>query len=276
MGLVKITAIMGKLSHACISIILGGNSTTNIYWERGRDKKLALLSLPAAGFTFIITAYTIAFCLIQLFNFNFLSYPAGLNPSPIEAVPLYISGGPLEIFRAPTGPFLWEHAITYAITSVAFLWCFAIIGMWPFNKLKLKQPIFGGLVTATCLMLGIITFNIAIHQLKIEPFLFLSYAIGLIFGVLITMTIFQTWPGSKFEPVIGGFINVGFSLVIGAIGYYIVKTFCVWHFGESMLYPDNLFAINTMMLGLLFPMWAAYGDLLEFWPLPPLSKPDDE
>ncbi len=234
------------------------------------------LSLPAAGFSFIITAYTIAFLLIQLFNFNVLSYPAGVNPSPIDAVPLYLDGGPLAMFRAAGGPFLWEHAITYAITSVAFLWCFAILGMWPFSKFKLEQPMFGGAVTLTCLVFGAVTFNIAIYQMNLEPLLFMSYAIAVIFGVLITLTIFQTWPGNQLQSVAGGFLNLVFSIVIGILGYILVKNFCMWHFGEAMVYPDNLFAINTMMLGLLFPMWAAYGDLLDFWPLPPLEEVDGE
>ncbi|MCK9216691.1 MAG: hypothetical protein M0P77_02040 [Firmicutes bacterium] len=227
------------------------------------------LSLPAAGFTFIVTAYTISFCLMQLFNFNELSYPAGIKPSPIGSVPLYVEGGPLSVFFAPSGPFLWEHAITYAITSVVFLWCFAILGMWPFNKFNLKQPAFGIAITVTCLILGAITFNIAVNMMNIEPLLFMSYAISIIFGVLITLTIFQTWPGNKLDnPLIGGFVNLGFSIVIGVIGYLIVRSFCYWHFGETMTYPDGLFALDTMMLGLLFPMWAAYGDLLDFWPLP--------
>ena len=230
------------------------------------------LSLPASGFIFIIAAYTIAFCLIQLFNFNLVSYPAGINPSPVDPVPLYGAGGPLEIFTAPAGPFIWEHAITYAITSVSFLWCFTILGMWPFNKFKLSQPVFGIVVTITCLVLGAITFNIAIHQLKIEPLTFMSYAIALIFGALLTLNIVQTWPGRTLEnPLTGGFVNLIFSLIAGIVAYIGIRAFCVWHFGETMVYPDSLNAINTMMLGLLFPMWAAYGDLFEFWPLPPLD-----
>ena len=234
------------------------------------------LSLPAAGFTFIATAYTISFCLIQLFNFDMLSYPTGVNPSPIGAVPLYAAEGPLSIFFAPSGPFLWEHAITYAICSVVFLWCFAILGMWPFSKFKLEQPVMGLSVTITCLILGYITFNIGVHQMKIEPLLFMSYAISIIFGVLIVLTIFQTWPGNKLSPLTGGFVNLAFSVAIGIGGYMIVSAFCNWHFAETMVYPDGVFALDTMMLGLLFPMWAAYGDLIDFWPLPPPSPPEEE
>lgn len=63
------------------------------------------LSSPASGFLFIIAAYTIAFCLVQLFDFSLVSYPAGVIPSPVEAVPLYAEGGPLAAFTSPRGPF---------------------------------------------------------------------------------------------------------------------------------------------------------------------------
>lgn len=227
------------------------------------------LSLPAGGFLFIIAAYIIALCLIQLFNFSELSYPAGVNPSPVETVSFYKTGGPFSNFVAPSGPFLWEHAITYSICAVAFLWSFVLLRMWPFSKLNIQQPFFGVIVTITCLILGYIVFIIAIYKLKIEPLTFMSYAISLIFGVLIIMAIFQMWPGNILGPVAGGFINIALCVGIGVIGYYGIRAFCVWHFGETMMYPDDLFAINTMMLGLLFPMWAAYGDLFDFWPLPP-------
>ena len=233
------------------------------------------LSPPAAGFTYIITSYTIAFCLIQLFDFSLVSYPLGVYPSPIDPVPLYAVGGPLEIFFAPTGPFPWEHGITYTLCSLVFLWVFAIMGMWPFSNFKLEQPVFGVAVTVSCLVLGYIAFNIGVYQLHIEPLHLMSYAIGAIFGILITLTIFQTWPGRTMKGLAGGIFNLALSLVLGAVGYIIVQAFCMWHFGETMVYPDGLNAINTMMLGLLFPIWAAYGDLFEFWPLPPLAPPDD-
>ena len=47
----------------------------------------------------------------------------------------------------------------------------------------------------------------------------------------------------------------------------------MWHFGDNGL-SRWLNAINTMMLGLLFH--PAYGDLFEFWPLPPLAPSDED
>lgn len=135
----------------------------------------------------------------------------------------------------------------------------------------MEQPLFGLAVTITCLILGYISFKIGVYQLHIEPSHLMSYAIAVIFGVLITLTIFQTWPGRNMEGLTGGFVNLIFSIVLGAVGYVIVRAFCQWHFAADFLLPDSLNAINTMMLGLLFPMWAAYGDLFDFWPLPPLS-----
>jgi hypothetical protein len=234
------------------------------------------LSLPAGGFLFIIAAYVIGLLLIQLFNFSVLSYPTGLNPSPIGAVPFYQEGGPFANFIAPFGPFLWEHAITYSICAVAFLWCFAMLSMWPFSKLKIQQPLFGAIVTIVCLILGYIAFIIAVDLLKIEPLTFMCYAISLVFGILLIMTIFQMWPGRALGPVAGGFVNLALSVVLAIIGYYGIRAFCLWHFGEAMMYPDDLFAINTMMLGLLFPMWAVYGDLFNFWPLPPLPQSEEK
>ena len=44
--------------------------------------------------------------------------------------------------------------------------------------------------------------------------------------------------------------------------------FCKWHFGEEMTYPNDIFAMATLMLGMIFPMWSCYSDLFDFWPLP--------
>jgi hypothetical protein len=234
------------------------------------------LSLPAAGFLFIIFGYLIALCLTQLFNFNLLSYPAGVSPSPIAAVPFYQAGGPLFGLPAPSGPIPWEHAAAYTVCSVDFLWMFAALGMWPFTKLKMKQPLFGVVVSASCLILGYILLAIGIHLLKIEPLTFMSYAVSFIFGVLLLLTLFQLWPGNTIKSAAGGFLNIVLAIVIAIVGNYGIRAFCLWKFGDAMVYPDDLFATNTMMLALLFPMWAAYGDLFQFWPLPPLAPPDGE
>jgi len=234
------------------------------------------LSLPAGVFLFIIAGYTIALILIQLFDFSLLSYPAGINPSPVEAVPFYLAGGPLAAFTAPMGVFLWEHAITFALWAVAFLWGFGLLGMWPFNQLKIEQPLWGLIVTGSCLVLSAIAFTIGVVSLKIEPLTFMSYGVSFVFGILLTFTQFQMWPGSLKGSVSGGFINLAFSVVLAIVGYYCVRAFCLWHFGDAMVYPNSILAINTMMLAVLFPLWAAYGDLFDFWPLPPLAEPNNE
>ncbi len=234
------------------------------------------LSLPAGGFLFIIAAYAIALLLIQLYDFSVLSYPAGLNPSPVEAVPFYQEGGPLAALPAPFGLFLWEHGITFALWAVSFLWSFALLGMWPFNQLKIQQPLWGLIVTVVCLALSGIAFSIGVYLLKIEPLTFMSYGVSFVFGILLTFTLFQMWPGSSWGPVTGGFVNLAFSVIVAIVGYYSIRAFCLWHFGDAMVYPDSVLAINTMMLAVLFPLWAAYGDLFDFWPLPQSSEPNSE
>ena len=67
------------------------------------------------------------------------------------------------------------------------------------------------------------------------------------------------------------FINYVIAIILAFIGYFAIRAFFVWNFGEGMVYPNNNFAISTIMLGLLFPMWSIYGDFFNFWPLPPLD-----
>jgi hypothetical protein len=42
-----------------------------------------------------------------------------------------------------------------------------------------------------------------------------------------------------------------------------------------MSYPNDIFAIANLMLGLTFPAWAAYSAFWDFWPLPPTPPPPD-
>ncbi|RJX23559.1 MAG: hypothetical protein C4554_10595 [Dethiobacter sp.] len=233
------------------------------------------MSLPARGFLTLITTYLLAWFIMRLFNFSMLSYPTGVNPSPIGAVPFYAEGGPLASFAniAPSGSFPWEMAISYSLWAVTFLFVFAMLGMWPFSRFKMQQPVFGIVILVACLVLGYIAFTIGVSVMKIEPLTFQGYAISYLFGILMIMNMFQMWPGRVLGPVVGGFINLALAVVFAIIGHYGVGVFCQWHFGEAMTYPNNIFAVANVMLGLCFPLWAAYSDFFDFWPLPPTPNP---
>ncbi|OPY65929.1 MAG: hypothetical protein A4E63_02789 [Syntrophorhabdus sp. PtaU1.Bin050] len=228
------------------------------------------LSLPAGIFLCILTAYVIGWIAMRFSNFSVLSFIPGA-PGP---VPFYKEGGPFANMVAPFGPVLWERAAAYTIWCVTWLWIFTCIGRWPFSKTKMKQPLFGIVFVIVIMLLAWISMLIAVNGMGMEPLKFNMYGIIIVFGILMMLLIFQAWPGRLISsPLAGGFINLILAIVLGFIGMAFFGSFFEWHFGKAYVYPDNIFTMNTFMLGLLFPMWAMYADFFEFWPLPPLPPP---
>lgn len=236
------------------------------------------MSLPARGFLSLAVMFAVAWLIMRLFNFSMLSYPTGVNPSPIGAVPLYGEGGPLAAFGhlVPHGPLPWEVALSYSIWSVGFLWMFVVLGMWPFRKIKMRQPLFGFVVVIVCLVLGYVALTIGMDVMGIEPIRLMGLAISYLFGVLMIINMFQMWPGRALKsPVAGGFANLALAAVLGIAGHHGLWAFARWHFATAMQYPNDILAVANIMLGLCFPMWAAYSSLFDFWPLPPTSASQD-
>ncbi|WP_300459110.1 hypothetical protein [Desulfobacula sp.] len=239
------------------------------------------LSLGASGWLTLLLAYVLMFFLNKLlFNFDLLSFPTGEYLSSVQAVPFYAPGGPLAPFAdiAPSGFFRWECAITFYFWMLIFLFSFAALDMWPLNKFPgiMKQPVLGIVLVITCGVLSGIAYGIGVNTLKIEPLNFMLYGICFLYGLLMMMTMFQMWPGRALSNPLSGFVNMLIAIVIGIAAYNAYIAIAVWHFGDSvMTYPNNIFVLATMMLGLSFPAWACYGDLWDFWPLPPTPAPPD-
>ncbi|MGD0237447.1 MAG: hypothetical protein ABSC55_23325 [Syntrophorhabdales bacterium] len=235
------------------------------------------LSLPTKGFLCWICAYVIAFIIIQLFDFTWLSFPAGANPSPVAPVPFYGPGGPLAVFWAPAGAFRWEAALAFYIWMVPSLWAFVTLGMWPFSRSPklMRQPLLGVLVTACCVLVAVIAHYVFIIGFSVEPLRHLLNGVCYLFGILMFLTMFQMWPGRLLNQPLGGFVNIVLAIGVAILGYYFVTAFCQCHFGKAFAYPASYFSVATVMLSLMFPLWAAYGGFWDFWPLPPTPTQSD-
>ena len=238
------------------------------------------LSLASRGWLTLILVYVLSWFLLKLFNFSLLSFPQGVNPSPIGAVPFYAKGGPLEPFAAiaPSGPFAWEAATCFYFWMVLFLFVFVALDMWPFHKFPslMKQPVMGVVLVIACGVLAAIAYGIGVDTMGFEPLRFMLYGICFLFGLLMLLIIFQMWPGRALPSPAGAFLNILVAIGIAIIAYLGYKAFAVWHFGEKALhYPQDIFTMANMLLGLTFPAWACYSDLWEFWPLPPTPAPPE-
>lgn len=237
------------------------------------------MSLAARGFLTLILAYILAWLLLKLFNFSMLSFPQGINPSPIGAVPFYAEGGPLAPFAAlaPMGPIIWESAIDFFLWMVLFLFVFVAVQMWPFHKFPklMQQPVMGIVLTLSCAVLALIAHFIGVEVLKMTPLRFLLVGVSYLFGILMFILMFQMWPGRMIKsPVGGGFVNLLLAIVVAIIAYYTIRAFCGAHFDpKAFHHPNDVFAMANVMLGLTFPAWAAYAGLWDFWPLPPTPAP---
>lgn len=240
------------------------------------------LSLGASGWLSLILAYTLIWFLFRLlFNFDLLSFPTGEYLAQSNAVPFYAAGGPLAPFAnlAPSGIFLWENAIAFYFWMLIFLFIFAALDMWPIHKVPalMKQPIMGITVLVLCATLSGISWTIGVSILKIEPLHFMLYGVCFLYGLLMIMVMFQMWPGRLLPNPVSGFVNLGIASIIAVIAYHVYNAFALWHFGDAVLsYPNNIFVPASMMLSLSFPAWACYGDLWDFWPLPPTPAPPEQ
>jgi hypothetical protein len=228
------------------------------------------LPAPLAGFTVWVVAYLLMLALLQLFNFSTLQLPDG------HSVPFYAPGGPPPFAPfaaiAPMGAFQWQHAFAFFFWMVVILLTFPLLDMWPFAAAPsvMKQPVMGIVVTLSCMLLAAVAYTIGVVSMKIEPLKFVLAGISYLFGILMLMLMFQTWPGQKFgkQPA-AGFANIGLGIIVGIGGFYLVRAFARWHFGPGMTFPNDIFAMANIMLGLAFPAWAAYSTFFDFWPLPP-------
>jgi len=139
----------------------------------------------------------------------------------------------------------------------------------------MKQPVMGIVLTVTCCVLGLILHFIGVGVLKIAPLMFFLYCVCYLFGLLMLMTMFQMWPGRTLKnPLAGGFLTLILAAVIGVVAYFIFRAFCASHFGaEAFKHPADVFSMGNLLLGITFPIWAAYSDLWDFWPLPPTPAP---
>jgi hypothetical protein len=236
------------------------------------------LSVPAGGFLTLIAVYIIVSFGIKLFDFGMLSYPTGLNPSPVAPVPFYAAGGPLAAFQnlAPQGPVAWESALAFWLWVAFLTFTCVMLEFWPLNKSPklMKQPAMGLIVFAFAAAGAFIVYQIGVGVLHLEPLRLMYCGVSYAFGLLIILVLFQRWPGRLMKGPAGAFLNIGLAVLIAYAGYHGVSAICKWRFGE-LAYPSNIFAMATFMLGLNFPLWVAYADLWEFWPLPPAGAAGD-
>lgn len=140
----------------------------------------------------------------------------------------------------------------------------------------MQQPVFGVVLTGTCLILALVATCVGVGLLSIEPLMLLLLAVCWLFGVMVIMTMFQMWPGRLFKQPFRGTVNIALGVGPGVLGYFDYKVFAAWRFGTGMQkYPVDVFTLTTMMLGVTFPALAAYCDFFDFWSLPPAPVPPE-
>ena len=193
------------------------------------------MSPGAKGLMTLATAFVLgAWVISRLYNFDFLSYPTGVNPSPIASVPFYAQGGPLAAFAqlAPHGPIPWEWMIAWMLWIMVPMWILVHTGMWPLSKSPalMKQPVMGIVFTFLCCIIGYVELKIGVDVMNIEPLKFLVIGISYILRLLMLLSGFSDVAGNTMKQPFGGLVNSIIGIPLGILGYYGIFAFCNWAF----------------------------------------------
>lgn len=153
------------------------------------------------------------------------------------------------------------------LAFLSFTW--VMLDFWPFHKFPglMKQSVLGFTVLITNGVLSFAIYQVGTRVLGLEPLNLLCCGISYAFGLVTVLVVFQKWPGRLIGGVGGDFVNLLLAIVVAVAGYHVTNAVCAWHFGQ-LPYPNKIFASATFMLGLNFPLWVAYCDFWQRWPLP--------
>ena len=220
-------------------------------------------TVPVRGMIWAVLAPVIVFFIIKLLNFSYLSFVPGA-PGP---VPFYKGGIPLP---APTtGPIPWECDFAWFMWLAFLSFTWVMLDFWPFNRVPglMKQPVLGFTVLSTNCVLSLVIYQVGTRGLGLEPLDLLYCGISYAFGLLTVLVVFQKWPGRLIGGLGGNLLDLLLAIMVAVVAYHATNVVCAWHFGR-LPYPQKIFTSATFMLGLNFPLWVAYCDFWQMWPLP--------
>jgi len=261
--LLLLAMIIGIITFMWIKLAIGGGAVspiTNIYGITvvtiivvsgplfGFWPFAGRFSLPFAGIWWFISVYVIGFILFRIFyNFEFMS-----------GAPFYNAA------IDPKGMFMAVSPLTVVVMGLPFAFVFLHLGMWPFSKLK--QPWLGIATCATTWILSGIMYLITTSALGYGVAeAQVKFGVFGVFGMMIGLMIFETWPGRAIPNPLGGLVNILLGIVLSIAMFFMVRSFGLWAFpGSPDLVGDGLYNwMATVALGVCFPFFAMYTTMFQ-------------
>ena len=212
------------------------------------------------GATLLVTAYVVTGLLLQVLDFSFLggAFP-GLDPA-----------GPLPA---------WDGLVA-AVTSLATLFAFLHLELWPFRRSPalLRQPVLGLVWTPAVLAIGCGLYYAGTRWLGLSPDTFLvSVPVPFMFGTVILLTMLEGSATARLHGLRRGFASLALAAVLGTL---LARCFALL---QPLLTPDvpansldQHLWLASALLAVTFPLLAMHHDFFGFWPLRAAPVPERE
>lgn len=244
------TIITSVVTTFFLAIILGGWPFTLI------KNRLA------GGISLLVSAYVVNAVIYQVFfNFGFASgapwYQAALDPH--------------GLFGA------WDVVVTM-VTSLAVMFGFLFVDVWPLTKLGLKGPALGFTWLAACLAIGALIVWIATGPLGIPgPTFMVRAPIPFIFGTILMLNMLGGSLLPKLAQPLKGLMGIVMALVLGEIlaaayGALMPVLSGALPAGSAGDFAAEVWLANAL-LAVTFPFLAFHGDFFGLWPLAKKDAP---
>lgn len=177
-----------------------------------------------------------------------------------------------SVLMDPAGLFPAFEVLAFSVTTVAVIFSCALFDFWPITAVKAlrDQPIFGVVSSIWVLFLSALIYGVCVLWAGMEPIKFMLHiSIGLLFGCLVPLVMFEGQLFSQFEQPVKGILQLLLA-VLSAV--FLPRIF--WALAPVVSGPlvsgapgyQFEFWLASALLAMTFPIMVITGQFFNFWP----------
>lgn len=211
----------------------------------------------AAGLVTLTAAYIVNYFLFRLFfDYGFM-----------QGAPVYVAS------LDPHGLFPAWNAVSFYLTLLAGMFFIVNFDLWPmtFVPAIMKQPALAIIWTAACFVLALITYNIGVRGMGMDPVAFMvRVPVPFVFGTIVVQNMLQGALYSSLKQPLKGLANVATVIVVGQALAAFYRAMAPLVTGELHAGPpayDMEIWTASALLSVTFPFLIFHAAYFDFWPL---------